>query len=329
MSEENRSNIEEQSKMAPPNTSQNNSNPLINGDVSEPSFHSSQIKRPQIHFNDPSQIILDENNSQIINQTFNTYAYNFSKLANNFQNANSSNNSDFLNLNKSEQQEKYDVIKNYCIKKNDPDNYPLISYENFLLIDSLGERNIPECERYKNFLLNKNASIELFSKFCTLLMNRYIISRQNSSINKYPRVVYQIIFDINNINIYLSPDIVADAKQSNMFMALINYENMWNVLAMNQSNNFSNYFMFNKNTNKKLILNLMNHVAQTIYPNNKFEFTVSDYSGFSNNSQIILPFIILDFYSRYKSNLPIDEEDYYYQTILILSEIMTCKLITK
>ena len=31
----------------------------------------------------------------------------------------------------------------------------------------------------------------------------------------------------------------------------------------------------------------------------------------------------MDFLSRYKSNIPIDDGDFYYQTILILSEIMT------
>ena len=61
----------------------------------------------------------------------------------------------------------------------------------------------------------------------------------------------------------------------------------------------------------------------------KFNFTVSDYSHFKETNQIILPFIIMEFFSRYKSNLPIDDEDYYYQTILILSEIMTHNLITK
>ena len=56
---------------------------------------------------------------------------------------------------------------------------------------------------------------------------------------------------------------------------------------------------------------------------------MSDYSRFSSGNKTVLPFIILDFYSRYKNNLPIDDEDYYYQTILILSEIMTNNLITK
>ena len=74
---------------------------------------------------------------------------------------------------------------------------------------------------------------------------------------------------------------------------------------------------------------MMNTITQSIYPYHNFQFTVSDYSGFSENNQIILPFIIMEFYSRYKSNLPIDDEDFYYQTILILSEIMTKNLITK
>ena len=111
-------------------------------------------------------------------------------------NNNSKTNLNILNLNKSIQQEKYDSIKNYCLKKNDPDNYPLISYENFLLIDGLFENNSPEYLPCKNFLLNKTVSIELFSKFCTLLMNRFLLSKQNKSLNKYPKVVYQIIFDV-------------------------------------------------------------------------------------------------------------------------------------
>ena len=203
--------------------------------------------------------------------------------------------------NKSIQQEKYDSIKIFCTKKNDPDNYPLISYENFLLIDSLSDKNSSSNEPYTNFLLNKNASIELYSKFCTLLMNRYIISKQNSSINKYPKVVYQIIFDVNNVYNYLSPDIVADAKESNMFMLLIYYQNMWNVAVFNKNNNTSVYFMFNKNTNKKIILELMNTINKEVYPEQKFEINISDYSGFSTGNKTVLPFIILDFYSRYKN----------------------------
>lgn len=294
-------------------------------------FHSSQIKRPIINFEESNSNIFDINNDQNINQSFYstsnyTVSNNLMEKTNNLIYQNNANN---LKLNKSEQQEKYDSIKNYCIKKNDPDSYPLISYENFLLIDGLCEKNTAECELYKNFLLNKNASIELFSKFCTLLMNRFILSKQNNSLNKYPKVVYQIIFDINNIYNYLSPDIVADAKQSNMFIALVNYNNKWSVLSVNQNNSFCNYFMFNKNLDKDIIISMMNTITQSIYPYHNFQFTVSDYSGFSENNQIILPFIIMEFYSRYKSNLPIDDEDFYYQTILILSEIMTKNLITK
>lgn len=309
--------------------------PLQKIKYDEPVYHSSQTKRPILHFDDQSLNNLENND---IEQTFNSiYTHDFSKLSksliskmnNQNLNLNSSNNSNTLNINKSVQQEKYDSIKNYCLKKNDPDSYPLISYENFLLVDCLLERNEPEFEPYKNFLLNKSVSIELISKFCTLLMNRFIFYRQNKTLNKYPKVVYQIIFDINNVYNYLSPDIVADAKQSNMFLTLINYENKWNVLAINQNNNFCNYFMFNKNMDKEIILSLMNTITQTIYPHNNFTFNVSDYSGFSQNNQVILPFIIMEFFSRYKSNLPNDDEDYYYQTILILSEIMTCKLITK
>ena len=316
----------------PNNSNQNPSN--------EPSYHSSQVKRPIIHFGNNNQNIFDISNLPNINQSFNVMnQFNISQnTKNNNSNTNSninpnnnieSSRSNIAFYNKSIQQEKYDSIKIFCTKKNDPDNYPLISYENFLLIDSLSDKNSSSNEPYTNFLLNKNASIELYSKFCTLLMNRYIISKQNSSINKYPKVVYQIIFDVNNVYNYLSPDIVADAKESNMFMLLIYYQNMWNVAVFNKNNNTSVYFMFNKNTNKKIILELMNTINKEVYPEQKFEINISDYSGFSTGNKTVLPFIILDFYSRYKNNLPIDDEDYYYQTILILSEILTNNLITK
>ena len=154
--------------------------------IYEPMYHTSQTKRPMISFTDESPYNLNIQNIQ---------------------------DSNVLSLNISKQQEKYDSIKKYCNKKNDPESYPLISYENFLLIDGLCDKNIGEFEDYKNFLLNKNASIELYSKFCTLLMNRFILSKQNNSLNKYPKVVYQIIFDITNIYNYLSSDIVSDAKQ--------------------------------------------------------------------------------------------------------------------
>ena len=314
------------------NINQNQSN--------EPSYHSSQIKRPKIHFGNTNQNILDMNKNPNISQSFNSgNEFNISENSksndanpnNNFNpfkiNDNSGSNIAFYN--KSIQQEKYDSIKVFCSKKNDPDNYPLISYENFLLIDSLCEKNTPSNEPYKNFLLNKNASIELYSKFCTLLMNRYIISKQNSSLNKYPKVVYHIIFDINNVYNYLSKDIVEDAKESNLFMLLINCQNAFNVAVFNKNNNTGVYFMINKNIKKEIILGLMETINKEVYPEQKFEFSVSDYSGFRSGNKVVLPFIILDFYSRYKNNLPIDDEDYYYQTILILSEILTNNLITK
>ena len=297
----------------------------------KPIYHSSGTKRPIIHFKNQNNIFYEINNSNDINQSFNSI--NTYTIPNNIalkKDSNiKSNDINIFNINKSIQQEKYDRIKYYCLKKNDPDSYPLIPYENYLLIDGLCEKNSPEFEVYQDFLLNRNASIDLFSKFFTLLMNRYISSRQNKTINKYPKIVYQIIFDINNIYNYLSPDIVADAKQSNMFVALVKYEDIWNVLVINQNNNYCNYFMFNKNMDKEIILSLMNIVTNTIYPYHNFKYNVSDYSNFDNNNQVILPFIIIEFFSRYKSNLPIDDEDYYYQTILILSEIMTCNLITK
>ena len=310
--------------------------------TNEPSYHSSQIKRPIIHFGINDQNILDINKIPNVNQSFNSInEINFSQNSkNNNTNTNINNNinpfknndnsgSNLAFYNKSIQQEKYDSIKVFCSKKNDQDNYPLISYENFLLIDSLCEKNSSSNESYQNFLLNKNASIELYSKFCTLLMNRYIISKQNSSINKYPKVVYQIIFDINNVYNYLSKDIVEDAKESNLFMVLVNYQNMFDVAVFNKSNNTGIYFLINRNIKRSIILGLMDTINKVVYPEQKFEINISDYSGFSNGNKVVLPFIILDFYSRYKNNLPIDDEDYYYQTILILSEIMTNNLITK
>ena len=297
------------------------------------SFNSSQIKKPIIHLGSNFQNTFDISNNQNIYQSYNaTNENNISeKSKNNDSNTITNNNirSNLAFYNKSIQQEKYDSMKNFCIKKNDQDNYPLISYENFLLIDSLCEQNSTAKESYKNFLLNKNASIELYSKFCTLLMNRYILSNQNSSLKKYPKVVYQIIFDMDNIYNYLSKDIVADAKESNMFICLVLYENIWNVAVFNQNNSSGIYFKFNKNLKKENIMELMNTINKVVYPEQKFEFTVSDYSRFSSGNKTVLPFIILDFYSRYKNNLPIDDEDYYYQTILILSEIMTNNLITK
>ena len=310
--------------------------------TNEPSYHSSQIKRPIIHFGINDQNILDINKIPNVNQSFNSInEINFSQNSkNNNTNTNINNNinpfknndnsgSNLAFYNKSIQQEKYDSIKVFCSKKNDQDNYPLISYENFLLIDSLCEKNSSSNESYQNFLLNKNASIELYSRFCTLLMNRYIISKQNSSINKYPKVVYQIIFDINNVYNYLSKDIVGDAKESNLFIVLVNYQNMFDVAVFNKSNNTGIYFLINKNIKRSIILGLMDTINKVVYPEQKFEINISDYSGFSNGNKVVLPFIILDFYSRYKNNLPIDDEDYYYQTILIMSEILNNNLITK
>ena len=222
------------------------------------------------------------------------------------------------------------LLKFFAQKKNDSNNYPLISYENFLLIDNLCDQNSTSNEIYTNFLLNKNASIELYSKFCTLLINRYIFSKQNNpSINKYPKVVYQIVFDIDNIYNFLSQDIVTDAKESNIFMLLVFSQNMWNVAIFNNKNKTGVYFMLNKSIKRERIFELMNIINKEVYPEKEFKFSVSDYSGFSNGNKTVLPFIILDFYSRYNNNLPHDDEDYYYQTILILSEILTNNLITK
>jgi hypothetical protein len=332
MNSQNQSNVPQLSDIFPLDISKTPSN---TNSKYEPQFHSSQIKRPVIHFDGSNQNIFDTNNNSDISQSFNSNNYNCSKISKNqfIEGLKSNNifndNENTLYIKKSVQQEKYDAIKNYCLKKNDSDNYPLISYDNYLLIDSLYEKNTPEFEPYKNFLFNKNASIELYSKFCTLLMNRYILSNQFNNCKKYPKVVYQVIFNVKNIYNYLSPDIVADAKQSNMFVALVKYHSKWNVLIINQNNNYSNYFMFNKYMDKEIILSLMNTITQIIYPYHKFEYNVYDYSGINSYNQIILPFIIMDFYSRYKNILPVDDEDFYYQTILILSEIMTNNLITK
>ena len=275
----------------------------------EPSFHSSQTKRPIIHFGNNLQNTFDIKNNQNIYQSLNAMNENniSNKSKGNVSNTLSNNNfnsnifgSNLAFYNKSVQQEKYDSMKNFCTKKNDQDNYPLISYENFLLIDSLCEQNLPSNEPYINF-----------------------------SLKKYPKVVYQIIFDINNIFNYLSKDIVTDAKESNMLMCLILFENIWNVAIFNQNNSSGIFFKFNKNLKKENIMELMKTINNAVYSEQNFEFTVSDYSRFSSGNKTVLPFIILDFYSRYKNNLPNDDEDYYYQTILILSEIMTNNLITK
>ena len=322
--------------------SENNSKKINQNESSNPSFYSSQTKKPIIHFGNINPNLLNINCIPKINQSFNIMnEFNISQNTKNNdsdintninpnQNQSENSKSNLAFHNKSIQQEKYDAIKIFCTKKNDSNNYPLISYENFLLIDNLCDQNSTTNEIYTNFLLNKNASIELYSKFCTLLINRYIFSRQNNpSINKYPKVVYQIIFDIDNIYNFLSKDIVADAKESNMFMLLVFSQNMWNVAIFNNKNKTGVYFMLNKSIKREKIFELMNIINKEVYPEKEFKFSVSDYSGFSNGNKTVLPFIILDFYSRYNNNLPHDDEDYYYQTILILSEILTNNLITK
>jgi len=233
------------------------------------------------------------------------------------------NNKMFMN---SVQQEKYEYIKNFCMKKNDPFNFPLIPYDNFLQIEILNEKKAQVNNLYTEFLNNKKISIELISRFCTLLMNRYLLSNQNRALNIYPKVVYQMILDINNINNFLSPDIVADAKQSNMFICIINFDNIWNILVINQYNNYCNFFIISKNIEQNTILSIMENISKNVYPDKKFKYTISDYSGYNHN---VLPFVIMDYCSRNKFNLPVDDEDYYYQTILILSELMEYSLSTK
>ena len=155
-----------------------NQNPFNMNKNNEAFYHSSKNKRPVLHFN-----VFEQKKSYICNtqdlsqhQSMNTSTIS-QNLFENRKNCIANNNElNLFNRNKSLQQEKYDAIKMYCSKKNDSDSYPLISYENFLLIDSLCEKNIPELEKYKNFLFNKEASIEIYVKFCTLLMTRYISS---------------------------------------------------------------------------------------------------------------------------------------------------------
>ena len=114
---------------------QNDSNhPKLN----QPSFYSSQAKRPMIHFGNIDPNNLDINNNPNMNQSFNIM--NSNNISNNSNN-NDNSGTNLAFYNKSVQQEKYDSIKIFCSKKNDPDNYPLISYENFLLIDGLCEKN--------------------------------------------------------------------------------------------------------------------------------------------------------------------------------------------
>ena len=111
----------------------------------EPSFHSSQTKKPIIHFGINYQNTFDISNNQNIYQSYNACNENniSKKSKNNDSNTLNTNNLNNNNLgnnlafyNKSIQQEKYDSMKIFCVKKNDQDNYPLISYENFFLIDS-------------------------------------------------------------------------------------------------------------------------------------------------------------------------------------------------
>lgn len=98
--------------------------------TNEPSYHSSQIKRPIIHFGINNQNILDINKIPNVNQSFNSInEINFSQNSkNNNTNTNINNNinpfknndnsgSNLAFYNKSIQQEKYDSIKVFCSKK--------------------------------------------------------------------------------------------------------------------------------------------------------------------------------------------------------------------
>ena len=129
MNSQNQSNVSQLSDIFPLDVSKTPSN---TNSKYEPQFHSSQIKRPVIHFDGSNQNIFDTNNNSDISQSFNSNNYNCSKISKNqfIQGLKSSNifndNESTLYIKKSVQQEKYDAIKNYCLKKNDSDSYPLI-----------------------------------------------------------------------------------------------------------------------------------------------------------------------------------------------------------
>lgn len=237
------------------------------------------------------------------------------------------------NANNQQNEEKYHRIKNYCSNKNDPDNYPLISYDSFLLINQILTNNYQQNENYLNFLLNKSISIDLFSKFISLLL-----TRENSFSNKsniYPKITYQIIFDINNINNFLRSDIVTMANISQIFICiLITSDHSYkNIIYINKKIEQCFFFVLDENLKNEKICEIMFNIYGLVFPcadkNSEMNFNITDFSGFKENAKNVLPLIVVEFLSRNKNNFPTDDEDFYYQTILIMAEILEGKLITK
>ena len=288
-----------------------NQNPFIS--------NTSQIKRPHLNFEkiplmDPSNTISTDNSNFQTPNSGDTNLYSYSP-----------------DINKSVcfmQQNQYDQIKKYCMKKQDCLNYPLISYENFLQIENILE-NQNLNQSYTNFLLNGKISFEFYNKFITLLMNRYVLQQ----IKLYPRVTFHLIFDINNIENYLSEDTINIANNSNMLLVLVktnnNAEN-WNVVCVVPNKEICNFYLLDNNLwDKNIIGNIMINICRIVYGEKKFNFNVNDLTGISNKTKDIMALIILEFLSRNRVDFPIDDEDIYYQTILIFSEILNNTLITK
>ena len=262
------------------------------------------------------------------------YSNTLSTQNSNFKNFNSNNmnlSSNSFVMNKSisfMQQNKYDQIKKYCMKKQDCLSYPLISYENFLQLENILE-NQNLNQSYTNFLLNGKISIEFYNKFITLLMNRYVLQQ----IKLYPRVTFQLIFDIENIKNYLSEDTINIANNSNMLIILVktnnNAEN-WNVICIVPNKEICNFYLLDNNLfDKNIIGNIMINICKIVYGEKKFNFNVNDLTGISNRTKDIMSLIIIEFLSRNRIDFPFDDEDIYYQTILIFSEILNNNLITK
>ena len=232
-------------------------------------------------------------------------------------------------LNDSTQQEKYLAIKQYCARKNDAENYPLISYQNFLLIDKLKQSNDLKDLTYKNFLLGISAEKELYSSFITLLMNRNINCSNEEKNKIYSKITYQIFFGTKNVYNFMEPDVVFLSFKSKLFLCLIYDENkIWNLMFINSKMNECNFYLFNKNLEKDIVNCMMFNISQFLYPQNIFKFNIVNYSNLSKNIETVLPFVLMEFISRNRVDFPSNDEDIYYQKILILSEIINKKLLT-
>ena len=109
--------------------SESNSNKINQNESSNPSFHSTQTKKPIIHFGNINPNFLNINNIPKINQSFNIMnEFNISQNQknkdsnintniNSNQDKSENSKSNLAFYNKSIQQEKYDSIKIFCTKK--------------------------------------------------------------------------------------------------------------------------------------------------------------------------------------------------------------------